>query len=510
MRYNRRKNMADGFASGLFNKVVMSVFPFIIRTAVIKILGSQYLGLNSLFISILNVLTLSELGFGAALVYEMYQPIAEDDEKKVCALLAYYKKIHRIAGTVILLIGVLLVPFLEFFIKGGCPPEINIYILYAVYLFHTVITYYTFAYKASLLRAHQRTDVINNVAAAVHIAAYSLQLLILVKVKNYYAYIIVLPIFTILNNLIAAYKADRFYPQYQCRGELDKQDQIKIFSQVKALFGHKLGGVLVNSTDNIILSYSLGLTAVALYNNYYQIYAHVAGIADLLYTSATAGIGNSIVLDSVEKNYKDFEDFTFLNTWIIMWCSTCMLCLVQDFMVLWMGKEYLLPMNTVVLFVLSFYIKYIRKVVLTYKDAAGMWRPDRYKPVCEGIVNLVLNLILVKRMGVNGIVTGTVIAMGMIGLPWEAVVLFKGYFKRSAGEYFIKIIKMMAVSAMICGSTFWLCSLIPFNIYARFILKLMICLAVPNILFVICFHRTKNFEMVKEFVIHCFRMAKEG
>ncbi len=128
---------------------------------------------------------------------------------------------------------------------------------------------------------------------------------------------------------------------------------------------------------------------------------------------------------------------------------------------------------------------------MTYKDAAGMWRPDRYKPVCEGIVNLVLNLILVKRMGVNGIVTGTVIAMGMIGLPWEAVVLFKGYFKRSAGEYFIKIIKMMAVSAMICGSTFWLCSLIPFNIYARFILKLMICLAVPNILFVICFHRTK-------------------
>lgn len=494
-RYKRKKNMARNFVSGFINRLVMSFFPFIIRTIMIQVMGAEYLGLNSLFTSILNVLSLSELGVGAAMVYEMYKPIAEGDKSRVCALLNFYKHIYRIIGAVILCVGLILLPFLNDLIKGDYPPDINIYILYVIYLFNTVITYWLFAYKTALLRAHQRLDIINNIDSIVHLASYSLQIILLVSTRNYYAYIIILPVFTVINNLVDAVYVKKIYPEYVESGSLSKESQHTIFTRIKALFGHKLGGVLVNSTDNIVISMSLGLTSVALYNNYYQIYSLVASIVDMVYTSSTAGIGNTIALDGVDKNYKDFKKFSFYSMWLIMWCCCCLLCLYQDFMLIWMGEQYLFGLSTVILLTISFYVRHIRKVVLTYKDAAGMWYADKFKPIFEGIANLVLNLILVRFLGINGIVIGTILAMGIVGLPWETYVLFKGYFKKSIRSYYQNLAIDSVLSLIVCAATFCLCKFVATNIYFQFIIKGFICVIVPNLAFLFIFRKryeTKN------------------
>ena len=259
----------NNILSGFVKMSVSMAFPFIIRTVIIAILGAEYLGLNSLFTSILSVLSLAELGFSNAVVYSMYKPLANHEEDIVCALMAYYKKIYRVIGIVILGIGISLSPFITVFIKGSWPSDINIYVLFLIYLINTSISYFFFAYKGALLNALQRIDLVNWSQTIILLLQYVIQLGVLCLYKNYYFYIIITPICTILSNLFIAYYANRWYPQYQCKGMIDKSMQIQIKKKISGLMIYKLSETSRNVSDTIILSFFWGLLIVAIYNNYY-------------------------------------------------------------------------------------------------------------------------------------------------------------------------------------------------------------------------------------------------
>ena len=160
MKEGRLKNSARNIFAGGISKFVSLLFPFIIRTIIIKEIGIEYAGINSLFSSILMVLSISELGFGSAMVYSMYKPIAEKEVKKVSALLNLYRKVFVFVGIFILCAGLLLMPFLNFLVRGDCPDDLNIYVLYFIFLINSVISYFAFAYKSALLTATQREDII--------------------------------------------------------------------------------------------------------------------------------------------------------------------------------------------------------------------------------------------------------------------------------------------------------------------------------------------------------------
>ena len=201
VKLSRTKNAVRNIYCGLFNKIITILFPFLIRTVLIKKIGIEYAGLNSLFSSILQVLNLTELGFASAVVYSMYKPIAEDDKDTICALLNFYKRVYFIIGLVILALGTAVMPFLQHLIKGNIPQDINIYVLYSIYLVNTSLSYLLFGYKNSLLNAHQRRDVISNILTITQGLMNICQLLILVTIKNYYLYVLMMPIFTVLNNV---------------------------------------------------------------------------------------------------------------------------------------------------------------------------------------------------------------------------------------------------------------------------------------------------------------------
>lgn len=236
----RTKNAVRNIIWGFVNKFIVLFFPFIIRTIIIRQLGSEYLGLNSLFTSILQVLNLTELGFSSAIVFSMYKPIAEKDEKTICALMNLYKKIYRIIGCLILLIGLCITPFIKELINGTYPTDINIYILYLIYLFNTAITYFLFAYKSTLLIAHQRSDITSNINTIASLLQYTVQITILYALKNYYIYIIVNIISTILNNLLTAYIANKKYPQYKPIGKVSKEITKEIKQKVRWTYGSKI------------------------------------------------------------------------------------------------------------------------------------------------------------------------------------------------------------------------------------------------------------------------------
>ena len=387
------------------------IVPFLMRTAMIYLMGVQYLGLNSLFTSALQVLNLAELGVGSAMVFSMYKPIAENDNTTICALMKLYRTYYRVIGLVIAVVGCALIPFIPRLIKSDVPADINIYILYLLNLGTTVLSYWLFAYKNSILQAHQRADVVSKVTLVTSTIQYGSQLFVLWAFHNYYLYVIVMLATQALTNIVTAVCADKLYPQFKPRGKVDKMQVQKINQRIRDLFTSRIGGVVYDSADTIVVSAFLGLTVLAVYQNYFFILNAITGFIAVVFAACTAGIGNSIVMESKEKNYQDLNKFAFIITWIAGFCSACLLCIYQPFMELWVGKDLILSFSAVVCFVIYFFVRQFNALFNLYKDASGMWHEDRLRPLIAALTNLVLNLILVKFIGIYGILLSTVLTI---------------------------------------------------------------------------------------------------
>ncbi len=492
MKMQRRKNATRNIAFGIIYRLVATLGPFAIRTVLLYVLGAEYLGLNSLFTSLLSFLSLAELGVGSAMVYAMYKPIAEDDKETLSALLNLYRRLYRIIGVVILGIGVVLLPFIGHLVNGTVPDDINLYILYIIYLLNTVISYFLFGYKQSLLIAYHRRDIVSKRSTIVQLSMYGCQILVLLISKQYYLYIILLPIFTIVTNLANSVIVDRLYPDIKCRGKVSDETGHQIRRNVLALIGGKLSNTVLHSSDNLVISIFIGLVAVAIYGNYFYIINAVCGFTEVIYASITAGLGNSIIIESREKNFGDFKMLSMMNSWLVCWCCTCFLCLLQPFMLIWTGESMMYPFSMVILFVIYFYLYQINKIVLTYKDAAGVWWQDRFRPYVVMGTNLVLNIILIQYIGIYGVILSTIISL-IISIPWSTYTVFKYIFQRSRGKYNWQFIKNIIVTIIACGVTYLIGDMISGGKYFVFLIRLLICLVIPNVIFILFNFKSPDF-----------------
>lgn len=465
------------------------------RTAMIYLMGVQYLGLNSLFASVLQVLNLAELGVGSAMVYSMYKPIAEDDDTTICALMKLYRKYYRVIGLVIAVVGCALTPFIPHLIKSDVPSGINIYILYLLNLAATVLSYWLFAYKNSILQAHQRNDVVSKVTLVTSTIQYGLQIFVLWAFHNYYLYVIVMLATQALTNIVTAVCADKLYPQFKPKGIVDKIQIQRINHRIRDLFTSKIGAIIYDSADTIVISAFLGLTVLAVYQNYFYILNSITGLIGVVFAACTAGIGNSIVVESKEKNYQDLNKFTFIITWVAGFCSVCLLCIYQPFMELWVGKDLMLSLSAVVCFVIYFFVRQFNGLFNLYKDASGMWHEDRLRPLAAALTNLILNLILVQFISIYGILLSTVLAILCVGMPWLLRNLFTVIFEKKHMWHFIgKLAKYTFVVFISCVVTYFICSRFSLGVIPTILVRGVICLIVPNLIYFLAFRRTKEFQ----------------
>ena len=482
-------------------KAYQIVMPFLMRTAMIYLMGVQYLGLNSLFTSILQVLNLAELGVGSAMIYSMYKPIAEDDNTTICALMKLYRTYYRVIGLVIAIIGCILTPFIPKLISGEIPHGLNIYILYLLNLGATVLSYWLYAYKNSILQAHQRTDIVSKVTLVTSTIQYILQLLVLWLLKNYYLYVVVMLATQALTNVATAVVADKLYPQFSPKGKLPKGETSKINGRIKDLFTAKIGGIIVNSADTIVISAFLGLTALAVYQNYYFILTSITGFITIVFSAVTAGIGNSLVVETNEKNFKDLKVFTFIICWVSGFCSCCFLNLYQPFMELWVGKDLMLDFSIVVCFVIYFYVCEVNQLLNTYKDAGGIWHEDRFRPLVTAITNLGMNLVMVQFWGLYGIILSTVLSMLLVGMPWLFHNLFTTMFeKKNMKKYLRSLAFYLSISIIACITSVIVCDFINFGLLATIIIRFIICLIVPNLIFLMVYVRKIEFKQSVQLV----------
>ena len=501
MRIERTKNTIKNIQAGLFLRIYQMLVPFLMRTAMLYFLGVQYLGLNSLFTSVLQMLNLAELGVGHAMVYAMYEPIAHDDEETICALMRLYRRYYRIIGTVVGSVGLLLTPAIPYLISGEVPQDLNIYALYLLKLGTTVLTYWLFAYKNCLLQAHQRTDVGSYVTAITYTLQCVLQLVILLVWKNYYLYLISALVTQVVNNIVTAVVTGKMYPQYRPVGQMPKEKVKAINQRIRDIFTGKLGLVVYKSTDTLVISACLGLTMLAIYQNYFFIVSSVLSIVEIVLSSMMAGLGNSYVLESKEKNYQDLKKFTFLFLWMIGICTCCFLGMYQPFMEIWMGKDLMLGFGAVICFAAHFLVYTLNRLLSVYKDAAGLWHEDRFRPLVIAIFNLVLSVLLVKVWGVNGILLATVLPLAVIGMPWVIHNLFHVFFDRSMmGGYVALIVKQVLLTIVAGTLVSLLCAQIQMNVWVEFLLCAVISCLVPNVLFFAFLRKAEMFAPSVQFL----------
>lgn len=475
----------------------MLLYPFIIRTLIIRQLGADFLGLSSLFSSILQVLNLTELGFASSIVFSMYKPIANDDEMAISAILNYFRKVYCCIGLIILLLGFVILPFIPYLIKGDVP-NINIFCLYIIYLVGTSISYFLFAYKSSLLIAYQRNDVINNINTVVFLITYTLQLGIIILTKNYYLYAVANLINSILVNLLTAYFTKKMFPNISCRGKISELLKSDIEKKVLGLGVAKVSTVSRNSLDSIFISVYLGLIEIAIYNNYYYILSAISGFIIIIFTSMSAGVGNSVSTEAVDKNYTDMNIFNFMYMWIVGFCAICLLCLYQPFTLLIWGKDMLFPYSTVILFCVYFYVLRINDMLGLYYDANGLWWKGKKIYTMETVFNIFLNALFGFLWGVNGIVFATLLSVVVTTNIFLPLIVYRDYFKEfSVGIYFKRHLLYFIVTFLTGLVVYGINSSIKLGGIIGFLLKVLVCIFLINALFFIFYHKTKEFKKAK-------------
>lgn len=447
---NRTKNTIRNIFTGIFGNIFTLLLPFVVRTIIIYKLGSEYIGLGSLFTSILQVLSVTELGFASAIACTMYEPIAKKDTLKIIESITLLKTIYKIVGAFILIVGLAITPFLHLLIKDGVSVDVNIYFLYFIHLANTTVSYFFYGYKNTIISANQRYDIINCINATMALFRGIIQIIILLISSNYYLYIITLPIVTIISNLFINYCTNKLYPELNVKTKYSLKGIENIWKKISGIAIGRISLMCRNSFDSIIISSLLGLTTVAIYSNYYLIFSSISSILSVILTSMSASVGNSLVLESEEKNENDHIRFDFYYEVIVSFCTICLFLLYQPFMAFWVGRDLMFSLKTMSLFCIYFYINQLAQVRSVYSEAAGLWWHFRYLTIGEMFANLVLNIGLGYLFGVNGIIIATIITAFVGSYLGCSFITYKKLFHKSAKEYFFNNLFYQIVTIIAC------------------------------------------------------------
>lgn len=489
--------------------MVSILLPFVNRTLIIWLLGVEFAGMSSLFASVLEVLNLANLGFNTAIVYSLYKPMAEQDTEQICELITLFRKIYHIVGLVILGAGLVILPFITCLIHGTYPESVNIYVIYLLYLINSVVSYFLFAYKEVLLIADQRRDVSDTIRTIVNALRYCVQFVFLLAFRDYYIYLVLSIAGTVLTNLFIQHSTVRRYPEYRFRRGLRIAIPDGIRKQTGGLLINRICDTFRNSFDSLILSSFFGLAVTAIYGNYYYIYSSLYGIMLVICNAMSASVGNSIVRESVHKNYEQMLHFEFLFAWISGWCTCCLLCLYQPFMMLWVGGDLLLPDISMILFCVYFYAINMNNIRNQYISGTGMWWKLKISYIIEAFGNLILNFLLGKLWGINGVLIATIITIVLFNFFWRSKILFSNYFKQeSFVRFLVEHVEYIVSTIVMCILSYFACNRITGVGLSAFLLRIVVCVTVPNVIILLLYGWTKRFRWAEKFagnVIGTFR-----
>ena len=482
-------NMLTGLGGYFLNTVI----GYICRIIFVRCLAAEYLGINGLFSNILSMLSLVELGIGSAMGYALYQPLAKDDKEKITSLMALYKKSYNIIGIVVALLGIMMIPLLQYIIVKPQQIVENIYIIYLVYLFNTASSYF-FSYRSALLIAAQKNYIVSGVNYAITTIVSIIQIPILLITQNFMIYLICQSIGVFINNVIVSMWAKHDYPYIEKKNvkPITKKEKRQMAVNIKALTINKIAAMLVNNTDNIVITYFNGLISTGVISNYTLLTGTLGSITSQLFNGITASVGNVNAVENNKKIYNFFRILNLANFWIYGWCCIGIFLVSGEIVKICFGQKFVLDMQIPLVLAINFYLVGMNNAVLIYKNAMGLFKYGQYLLILTAMINLVLDVILGKMWGMFGIFLATIIARVLTNTWYEPYAVFKYGLEKNFKEY-IKIFLEYVVVLIFTGAVCYvLCGFCKYNNIINLILKVIICSIIPNIVFYMCYGKTQE------------------
>jgi O-antigen/teichoic acid export membrane protein len=499
---SRLSNSIKNISFGLVAQLVQMLLGFVSRTVFIRYLAVEYLGVNGLFSNILSLLSLAELGITSAIVFSLYKPLAERNEQKLAGLINFFSKVYTRIALIVALIGLCLLPFLDKIVVNPTPKIADsLYIIYLLFLFNTVSAYFM-QYKLSLFHADQKSYVISKNNTILFLFQNLAQILVLVVFKNFIAYLIVQSVFQVVSNFVLSNKVTKHYSflnRYK-NEKIEEAEKQKIYSNVKSTGLIKIGGLLVNSTDNLILNYFSGLLLVGLLSNYVLLLGLASGLIMQVFSGLTGSIAHINVTETKEKQAQTFYLVNFANFWIYGLATIGIIFLMNDFILIWIGSKFILPISVVFALAFNFYIFGMQNAVWTFKSTYGFFKQGQYLVILTALLNLVLSFALGYFYGLLGILTATAIARIVTNTWYDPYIVISKGLQQSPLLYFKKYIKYLFVILVSLAFLFGINYLLPLPGISGFVFKIVLIFIIPNIIICLMFKNNAEFKIFSELI----------
>lgn len=426
------------FASGILKNLITNILSFVNRTVFICYLGKELLGINSAVISIINILSLSELGIGTSFIFILYSALKRHDENEINSIMAYFKKIYSFIGVFIICIGILIIPFLNSFILTSDEMEKYVLPCYIICVFQTSITYFFSAYKRCLLMADKKEDKINNILTIWAIGNSAVQLSAILITKNFIMYLIVGAISNVIQNLIIAYVTQKEYTYLNLKNAKAVSSDVKkvLKTSVSSIMVVKIGQAFYKASDSIIVSKFLGVAILAMYDNYYMLINIIQQILSTLITSFNAIIGNLATDGNNDDLYSKYKKLEFIAVSLFMTCAVCYVNCVNPFIKWWLADDYLLDVSFVIFVASRFWVVGLNQTLMVFKDSMGLFKYGRFLSPLTGISNIILSVILLKFIGVAGVALASLVCDLCIYFVAHPKAVIKIGMKKGLQEYY--------------------------------------------------------------------------
>jgi O-antigen/teichoic acid export membrane protein len=494
MSKGRVANSTYNMISGFLYQLITLIMSFLSRTVFIRMLGLEYLGLNGIFTDVLNLLSMADLGFNTTMAYSFYKPLAENDEKRLTALICFYKKVYHVIATIVTVMGLAVIPFLKLIINTE--KEIPHLTLYYLFSLAGVIISYLFVYRTTILTADQKNYEVLRVSIYTTISKTLLQIAVLLLWRNYILYLSIGIIIQLINNLIITKKAENIYPFIKQKERISSEDEKSIFDNMKSIFLYKISGTMISATDNIMISFLVGTAMVGIYSNYIMVSNKLLLVIQIVFSALTASIGNVIVKEGIEKRY---EIFCALQSLSFIFCgiTTCVFgVMANDLIAVWLGADFTISSTAVMALTINTYLGCVLLPLWTYRDATGLYMKTKYIMLFGAVLNIVLCIILGKIWGLTGILFGSLISRLSTYFWYEPKVLYKDYFEKKAKGYFLSLFNNMILVIV----TIIALSLLFYHVEVDGWLMLVVkggCIGlISTVVFFGAYARTEGFRMI--------------
>ena len=482
---------------GIITLLILALVGFVVTRVLISTIGIEYNGLNGLFNNIISILSITELGLSAAISFNLYKPIIEKDTEKINSIMFFYRKCYRIIGITIMVLALIVSVFVPIFVKDSSFSNNYIRFVFLLFALNSSISYF-FSYRRSLFYANQKEYINTIIDFIMKLVKHTLQITVLIIFKNFTAFLIVNIVVTFINNIFIYIKSKKEYPEINVKdAKRNKKVEKEIINSVKSLSIVQVLTSLNAFTDNILISSLINITTAGLYTNYYLIITELNRVITTIYNGVGASIGNLIAEGKKEKIKEIFTNIDYLSFFIGTFCCISLYIIMEPFVNIWLGNEYLLPNICLLVLAINFYLIVIKQPLIYFLKNSGNFKSLIMPMVLECILNLGISIILAINIGLVGILIGTFVSsiISYVLILRKTTLVFdlekESLIRDQILFTFIIIIELVLfkfISSLITVSNIW------FNL----IISGIMCLLLPNLISIIILKKSKKLNYLRK------------